>query len=367
MKKYALNDITLLQYIMINFGMAVSFGFIELPAMMATEAGTDGWIPILIGGFVTMFASLVVIRLMQRFPEGTFFDMLAHYLGKWAGKTAALAFALYFLLYAYDGLIYTIRLIKGRLLPETPAFLIALMLMLPTYTIARNGLRIVGRYAEFAVMISLWIPFVYLYTLENLHPLYLLPVFKEGWKPILSAVPGTFFYYLGFVSSVILYPFLKHKKHASAGLVIANGITVLSYLFITLVCYMFLSPDEAKLIHQPSIYVLKSIELSFIEQVEGLFIAFYAFIFSLSWIPPLYFTVFCTSWMMGKQEHRPHLRVIVILFAVSTYFYLPTYDELENISQLLGVSGIAVEYLFPGIMLVFLWIYVRLRKGRNWT
>ncbi|MFC4101581.1 GerAB/ArcD/ProY family transporter [Paenibacillus xanthanilyticus] len=367
MKKYALNNITLLQYIMINFGMAVSFGFIELPALMATEAGTDGWISIVIGGLVTMLASLVVIRLMKRFPEGTIFDMLAHYMGKWAGRAAAFLFALYFLLYAYDGLIYTVRLIKGRLLPETPAFLLALMLMLPTYTIARNGLRIVGRYAEFAVLISIWIPFVYLYTVDNLHPLYLMPVLKEGWQPILSAVPGTFFYFLGFVSSVILYPFLNHQKHAPAGLLIANGITMLSYLFITLLCFMFLSPDEAKLIHQPSIYVLKSIELSFIEQVEGLFIAFYAFIFSLAWIPPLYFAVFCTTWIRGKQEHRPHLRGIVILFAASTYFYLPTYDELENISQLLGASGIAIEYVFPGCMLVFLWIYVRLRKGRNET
>ena len=42
-----------------------------------------------------------------------------------------------------------------------------LLLLIPTYVIARNGLRILGRYAELVFMISLWIPFVYLLLLKD--------------------------------------------------------------------------------------------------------------------------------------------------------------------------------------------------------
>nr|WP_281378918.1 endospore germination permease [Paenibacillus phyllosphaerae] len=354
-----------MQYIMLINGMSVSFGFIEIPGMMATKVGTDGWITILISGLITMAASFITIQLMKKSPHGTLFDLLKQKFGTWAGRAAAILFALYFLLYAYDGLIYTVRLIKGRMLMETPAFLIMLMLLLPTYTIVRNGLRIVGRYAEFAVFISLWIPLVYMYTVKHLHVLYLLPILKGGWQPVLSAVPGTLFYYLGFVSSIILYPFIKHQKKAPIALLIANSLSILSYLSITLICTMFLSPDEATIIHQPAIYVLKSIELSFIEQVEGLFIAFYAFIFSLSWIPPLYFTVFCLSWVMGRADHRIPLRLILFMIGTSSIFYIPTYDELEKISIWLGESGIAIEYAAPSCLIALLWIYGRVKTERN--
>ncbi|PWV99443.1 spore germination protein (amino acid permease) [Paenibacillus cellulosilyticus] len=334
MKKYKLNEITMMQYIMFNSGMAVSFAFIDIPTIMANKAGTDGWIPILIGGLVTMLASVIIIQLMKRYPDGTLFDLLTHYVGRWAGITVAAIFTIYFLLFSYVGIVYTVRLIKGRLLIETPAILILVMLMIPTYTIARSGLRIIGRYAEFVVFISLYIPFIYIYTYKNMHPLFLLPILKDGWQPVLSAVPSTFFGYIGFVSSIILYPFLKNKKQASAAILISNGLTMLAYLFITLVCFVSLSPDESMKIHQPTIYVLKSIELSFIEQVEGLFIAFYTFIFSMSWIPTLFMMAFSFTWIIRKQDHRPTLRAVIALIVVSMLFFFPTYDQLLTLIKL---------------------------------
>ena len=47
MKKYAYNDITLLQYIFLINGMQVATGILSLPRVLAEKAGTDGWIAIL--------------------------------------------------------------------------------------------------------------------------------------------------------------------------------------------------------------------------------------------------------------------------------------------------------------------------------
>ncbi|UUZ92934.1 endospore germination permease [Paenibacillus sp. P25] len=304
MKKYAYNEITFLQFVFIINNMTVSIGFLAAPRVLAEQAGTDGWITLILGWSLTVAASLIVVQVMKRCPDGTLLDLLTRLWGKWAGKAGAVLLALYFFYYGYVGLVYTILILKTWPLPMTPAYLIMLLLLIPTYMITRNGVRILGRYAELILFISLWIPFVYMLPLKEVNWLYLLPVLKEGWKPILTGVPTLFYYNIGFATTFILYPPLKDKRKASAALTLSSTLTMLSYLFVTLACFVYFSPDEITEFNEPGIFVLKAIEFKYIERIEVTFIAFYLLIFSMSWIPLMYLTSYCTSWMARKQDHR---------------------------------------------------------------
>lgn len=360
MKKYALNEITFMQYILLNFGMVVSVGFLSLPRVLAEQAGTAGWITLIIVWVISIVASLIVIQVMKRYPDSTLLDLLSMYLGKWAGKAGAVLFALYLFYYGYTGLVYTILITKQYLLQQTPAYIIMLLLLVPTYVIVRNGPRILGRYVEVIIFLSLWIPFVYLLPIKDAHWLRLLPVLKEGWKPVFAALPGTLYYHIGFSTTFILYPFLKNKRKASAGIVISYTLAMLMYLFITVICFVYFSPDEIMAYNEPTINLLKAIEFKFISRIEVLFIAFYLLIFSLSWIPTMYMSVFCTTWLIGKQDHRNHLRLLWLFIAVGTYFFMPTFFQSERMNTLLGQIGFVVEYLVPGCLLLYVWIHDRL-------
>lgn len=365
MKKYAWNEITIMQYIFLNFGMVVSIGFLSLPRILAERAGTAGWIALIIVWLISIAASLIVIQVMKKYPDGTLLDLLTAYLGKWAGKVGAVLFALYLFYYGYTGLVYTILITKQYLLQQTPAYIIMLLLLIPTYVIVRNGPRILGRYVEVIMLLSLWIPFVYLIPLKDAHWLRLLPVLKEGWKPVLSAVPGTFYYHIGFSTTFILYPFLKNKRKASAGIVISYTLAMLMYLFITVICFVYFGPDGIMDYNEPTINVLKAIEFKFIARIEVLFIAFYLLIFSLSWIPTMYMSVFCTTWLVGKQDHRNHLRLLWLFIAVGTFFFMPTFFQSERMNTLLGQIGFVVEYMVPACLLLYVWIHDRLGWGKH--
>ncbi|KRE86556.1 spore gernimation protein [Paenibacillus sp. Soil766] len=360
MKKYTLNEITFMQYIFLNFGMVVSIGFLSLPRVLAEQADTSGWIALIIVWLISSAASLIVIQVMKKYPDGTLLDLLTVYLGKWAGKVGAVLFALYFFYYGYTGLIYTILITKQYLLSQTPAYIIMLLLLIPTYVIVRNGPRILGRYVEVIMLLSLWIPFVYLIPLKDAHWLRLLPVLKEGWTPVFSAVPSTFYYHIGFSTTFILYPFLKNKQKASAGILISYLLTMLMYLFITVICFVYFSPNEMMEYNEPTINVLKTIEFKFIARIEVLFISFYLLIFSLSWIPTMYMSVFCTTWLIGKQDHRNHLRLLWLFIAVGTYFFMPTFFQSEQMNTLLGQIGFVVEYMVPAGLLLYVWLHDRL-------
>lgn len=365
MKKYAFNEITTLQYISLINGMTVSFGFIEIPADLHKKAGTGGLITLLLGTLVTMAASLIVVQMMKRFPDGTILDMLTHRVGKWAGRLAAVVIAAYFLFYGYVGIVYSTRVIKARILQETPAYITLFLLLIPTYVVARNGFRVLGRYAELSIWLSLWIPFVFLLVWKHTNWNYLFPLLERGWLPILKAVPDTFFYFLGFFATTLFYPFLQKKEKAAFAIVTANGLTMLSYLFIMILSFIFFSPEEMKEVNQPSIYMLKTIELRFIEQVEGLFIVMYMLIFSMSWIPPFLLSAFCAAWLSGRADHRPFLRVLLIGIAMFACFYVPGFNTTYALSDRLTKIGTVLEYALPVLLLLFFMLQARIARRRS--
>ncbi|MDI4649533.1 GerAB/ArcD/ProY family transporter [Cohnella hashimotonis] len=365
MKKYAFNEITTMQFIFIISGIAISFGFIEIPQVLYKGAGNSGWITLILGSLTTTAANLVIVQVMKKMPDGTILDLLAKYAGKWVGRAAAIVLSAYFLYFAYIGIVYSTRVIKARILQETPAYMTLIMLLIPAYVVARGGIRIVGRYAEVSMGLSLWIPLVFMVVWGHTHWLYLLPVLPEGWRPVLTAVPDTFFYFLGFGATAFLYPFLKNKEKAVLGVWCSQLITLFAYLYITLLSFAFFSPGELPKINQLSIYMLKAVELPFLEQVEGLFIVLYLFIFSMSWIPIYLLSSFCMSWMAGRADHRFFLRILLAGTAVFSYFYVPSFNVTYEMGEWLAKFGMAIEYAAPVLLLGYLLLYDAIRKRRR--
>ncbi|MDF2725862.1 MAG: spore gernimation protein [Paenibacillus sp.] len=351
MKKYALNEITFMQSVIMVSGIQVSVGFLAIPRALAEEGGTDGWIALIMGWLVAVAANLILVQVMKRHPDGTLLELLTTYIGKWAGIAGAIGLALYFFYIAYTCLIYSVNIVKQWLMPQTPAPLILLLLLLPTGAIARGGLRIVARYAEVVFLLSFWIPFAYMIPLKDAHWLHLLPLFKEGVKPVISAVPSTFYFFAGFATTFIWYPFLKDKKRASAAIVLSNTLTLLVFLSITLVCFVYFSPDRITEYSEPAINVLKNLEFKFIERIEVLFIAFYIFSFSLSWVPFMYLGSFCTSWLFGKADHRGSLLAVWLLFAGSGFVVMPTSGQADKLNDILGKLSFGYEYSLPVLQL----------------
>ncbi|MNI10467.1 Spore germination protein YndE [compost metagenome] len=365
MKTYAGKEITFIQFVCIISGIQVSVAVLSLPRKLAERAGTDGWISLLIGWALSAAASLFIVQVMKKHPEGTLLDLVTRYIGVWAGKVIALLFALYFLFLSFDGLTKTVLIMRTWLLPTTQSYIIMILLLIPTYTMARHGPRILGRYAELVVYMSLWIPIVYLFTLKNAHWLHLLPVLKGGWKPVWSGVQATIYPSLGMVATFFLYPYLKYKEKASKGILLSITLTTLIYLFITIICFIYFSPDEIKLFNDPVISILKSIEFRFIERIEIPFIAFYLFIFSLVWIPGMYMTTFCTSWLFNKPNNRSHLQILCLAIAVSTYFLQPTYNQTDRSQIFLVIVGFIVEYIFPVCLLIYLVVTSRVQRRKD--
>jgi spore germination protein (amino acid permease) len=360
--KYTQSQITFMQYIFLIHGVQVGVGLLTLPRELAEKAGTDGWISLIIGWIFSTLASLIIVQVMKNYPNGTIIDLLTHYFGKWFGKIAAFIFVLYF---AFLGSIIFVReglFIQFWILPQTNMFILLFILSIPTYLIVRNNITILGRYSELVFFMSIWMLFFYFNPLKEAHWLHLLPVIKEGWKPILTAAKTTIFSFMGFEVAFFLYPFLQQKQKASIGVFIANTITLVIFLIVTIVAFTFYSPDEITQYKEPTINLLKIVEFKFLERLEIVFLSLYIFVISTTVLPIFFATVFSASQLFGKQDHSKYV-IWLLLINLAYVFFLPqSFDKNTQLQKIGEPISLLIGYAFPLCLWGYLWLYSRMKR-----
>lgn len=363
MKKYAMNEVTTMQYILLLHGAQIATGVLSLPRGLAEKAGTDGWMSLIVGWILNLTASLLIIQVMKRFPDCTLIDILGQLFGKWVAKIATVPLILFFVCSACVVQINTMLYVKTWLLPRTPDYLIMLLIAIPSYMVARNGWRVVGRYSELVFYMTALMPFFLLLPLKDNHLIHLFPLFKEGVMPVFQGVETTIFSLLGFEIVFLLYPFLQKKQMAVRGIVVANTLTILVYLFVTLICFAYFSPDEILVYNQPVLNLLKVIQFRFLERFDLVFMAFYMFAASSAWIPYLFCASFSASQLLGKQDHSPYAAVFTVLCIAVVFVIHPSWNQSEIMTKWMSRSGIGIAFVFPLLLWMYVQVYLRIRKG----
>lgn len=198
-------------------------------------------------------------------------------------------FGFYIFVLAAISLIFSLLyVIHIWILPRTPMFLIMILLSIPMLMLACKGVLIISRYAVFTVFFTLWMPFLLFIPLKDGHWIYLLPLLKEGWIPVLNTVKSTIIAFLGFEFAFVLYPYLSNKSSAKKGIVLANLITLFIYLQVTFVSFVYFSPDGITKFLWPTLSLVTPFHFSFLERFEIIFLSFYLFIIFDSCIPYIF-------------------------------------------------------------------------------
>lgn len=279
-------------------------------------------------------------------------------MGKWTGKLSTLIFALYFALLTHVIFIREVLFIRSWILPQAELYLLIALLGIPSYLVVKNHIGIVGRYSVLVYFMNLWTIIIFLMPLKYAEWLYLLPVMKDGWGPILADISTAFFPFLGFEIAFFLYPYLQNKEKASTGIITANTISLISYLLVTIEAFVFFSPEEIIIYHEPAIEMLKVIEFQFIERLEIVFFSFYLFIISTTVLPLMFMTVFCTSKLAGVRDKRMILATLLIMECLYVVFFPPSLPQNEFMNSIVENTGLIVACAFP----LCLWAYVSIHS-----
>jgi len=358
-------EVTFMQFIFLINGAQVGAGVLSLPKHLAETGGTDGWMALIVGWVLNLAASLLIVQVFKKFPDCTLYELLVRLFGKWAAKILLLPLLIYFLAFAWNVLISAMLYVKAWFLPRTPDYLIMALFALPTYMIIRNGWKALGRYSEFVFYFTSWMPFILLLTLQDSHWVHLLPLFKDGLVPIAGSIESTIISMIGFEITFFLYPYLKNKRLATRGIVIANSITALIYIYITVICFVFFSPDEITRYNQPVLSLLKVIEFRFLERFDMIFLALYLFVVSTAWMPYAFCACFCANKLLPRVKISHFAGGSIMLFVALVIALHPSWNQSETWTKLLSRWGIAFAYLFPFALWIYVQVYLRVRRERT--
>lgn len=353
-----------MQFIFLIHGTQLGVGMLQLPRVLAEQAGTDGLISILIGWLFSTLIGLVVIQIMKRNPDKTLPVLLQHYFGKAVGTIVTILFIVFFTCTAIAEILRDMLFVKVWLLPNTPDVVIMAAFAVPGYMITRGGIRILGRYAELAFFIILWLPLIYLIPIKDGNWLFLLPFFKEGIQPIVQASIENAYSFFGSEIAFILYPLLRRKQYASVGMIAANTLTMTAYFMATLVCFVYFSPDQIARFNEPSLSVLKTVEFRFIQRLEIVLFAFYLLAVFKTWMNFIWGASFCTSQLLGKPAHKAFIKLFLLAIVLYTLFFNYSFTQNDAFQRVIGNASILMSYSFPVFLFGYVLLYERLRRKK---
>ncbi len=140
-----------------------------MPSPLANTAGTDGWISIILGW-------VIIILTLEKNPEKTFNQILITYFGKWLGTIFILLYALYLFSAGFNTLLKAKNIVKVWIFPSTPAYQIAILLLLPFIILSLNGIRAITNYSMLVFFFTAWMPLFRLFLLKSSYNLLTIPL-----------------------------------------------------------------------------------------------------------------------------------------------------------------------------------------------
>lgn len=354
MENLKFKNITLFEFIIFIHSIQLASGMLIMPSPLANTAGTDGWISIILGWVITSIIGVIIILTLEKNPEKTFKQILITYFGKWLGTVFILLYALYLFFAGFNTLLKATDIVKVWIFPSTPAYQIAILLLLPFIILSLNGIRAITNYSMLVFFFTAWMPLFLLFSLKSSYnPLHLLPIVKEGIYPIIKGVKETITPYAGLEISYFIYPFLQKKHNAIKGILIANTGTMLFYLYVTILSFIYFSPQGIKEVIWPVFHLLKGVRFSFIERLEIIYIAYYLIVFSTTIYPYLFFSLESVTPFFQKNARNWILGVSILLIVGLFIFLNPNVEQYIFLYSLWDISNIIFFLILP----VFFFIY----------
>lgn len=218
-----------------SFGTAVLF----LPAELAQMSGRGCWMTALLGGVAFAVVALLLTSVGSKMPEGTVVEWCRYCFGDLIGGAILIGLAVKLL---FDGLV-ELRLFSEvvcrAMLPNTPVWVISLVLLAVAGALAAQGTECRGRTAEilfFVVAVPLVI--ILLAVAVSTRFERVLPLTLPPFAGVKNGIGAMSIVFQGLTFLYFIFPDLR-KPAAAKGAVVKSAIT--TTIVVTVIVFLCLT------------------------------------------------------------------------------------------------------------------------------
>lgn len=163
-----------------------------------SEAKQDSWIAVIIATVMAFPIVLVYSRVLNLFPGKNLYDIVEIIFGKFLGKVITVIYVWYSI--HLGGLVFRnfAEYIQIVSLPETPQFVLTMLLGILCIYIVKSGIEVIGRWSILmAVMLILILMLINILSIPIMNFSVLKPVLYNGFTPVLKSATTIFAFPFG--------------------------------------------------------------------------------------------------------------------------------------------------------------------------
>ncbi|MFC5713097.1 endospore germination permease [Thalassorhabdus alkalitolerans] len=240
------------------------------------NARQDAWIAILLGMAAGMLLFLIYAYLFSQYPELPLSKYAEKILGSFLGKFVGFLYALYFCYIGARVLRDFADLVIIELIPETPMFVISLLMILVVIYGCYAGFEVIARSSEifFPIVFVIALAFAIFVLVGDLPDVkHLQPVLEDGWTNVFSVVfPLLITFPFGeLIAFTALLPYVSQYKN---NIVIKVGLGAILFtgLFLSLLMSLIIAvmtPEITQYSAFPLLDVVEKINIrDFIQRID---------------------------------------------------------------------------------------------------
>ena len=343
----------------LTVAIIIETGILAAPRTLAEEVKSDAWLTVIFALFSALTCCFFIVRLVQLFPGEHFTTYIGKVIGKTPGILLSFGFILYWLINGGRIIRRFADIVKTTLLFQTPTEVIILSFLLLSVYLARGGIEPMARFCTIAVIASVPIGAILVFSTYQDWNLYnLLPILESGWSPVLSSGIRQLGLLEGLEALLFLIPFVN-KPRKSLPYCFAGVLVVHLMLFlVTFAALLDFGTTETMRLAYPGISLIQSVEIPgrFLERLGSIYVTVWILILFPTMVFFLYLPSLTLSQICKKSEYGPFtLLLLPLIYLVAL---LPA-----NTVQLFEFSKVLtwINWGFLGIIPPSLYIIARIR------
>lgn len=317
--------------------------FLTFPATLIERAKTSAWFVTTVGALVAAVGVLVIVTLMNRFPDYSLSRVSLHLAGPVFGSIFNALLSLFFFVLAATVLREAAETLVIGILPLTPlSVLIVVMLLVVAYG-TYLGIEAVSRTAFLLapwlllLLAAILISDTQYFNFIRLTPFWGTSPLKDVWLGVVRSA-----LYAEIVAVAFLYPALRQKKPVLRSTLVTLGFSWLIITVLVVSVVAIFGVTGASRTAFPIYFMARLIHFGrFLQRVEALFVFLWFFSAALKVTVAFYIANVAVSETLHLPNYRPLVPAMsVIMYTVS--FLAPSFISVVNFEAdvIRGYSGL---------------------------
>ncbi|WNS73472.1 GerAB/ArcD/ProY family transporter [Bacillus sp. DTU_2020_1000418_1_SI_GHA_SEK_038] len=340
----------------------IGVGILSLPYSMAQASKIDGWISLILGGIGVQIFIILYYIIMKKFPNKKVKEIVEILFGKIIRKLFEIGLLFYSLIVGVLIINLYKRILDIWVLPETPNWIISLLLVVCCYFLAKEEIRVIAR---FYVIVSLLL-FIFLgliiYSFKDANIFYIMPVGSSGWKDILFGTKDAIIALLGFEIIMFLTAMTSGTLKLKIKFITAANIVVtIFYLLATIACFLFFSPVDILLIPETLLYLIKAFSFKIIERPDLLFLIIWIVSVFTSFVSYVFWGADCIKGIFRSEKSSVNTLIMLAIIYFAGLIPLDTEQSMNQFAKYASYAG----YMIVSIPFILLPFVLYSRKGQQ--